>query len=108
MASSASAAAGVADHPQSCTQNSVCRVQKHPCGFNYTGYDGKAVWGQLHSAVNKIPCGPCRQHGGEIMKFVHDFVNIGLGKSAVHPANFHKIARQVRCAETMCTRQNTC
>eukprot|EP01059_Diplonema_ambulator_P018006 TRINITY_DN30168_c0_g1_i1.p1 TRINITY_DN30168_c0_g1~~TRINITY_DN30168_c0_g1_i1.p1 ORF type:complete len:101 (+),score=13.99 TRINITY_DN30168_c0_g1_i1:76-378(+) len=93
----------------SCSSSgSVCRVEKRPCGFAYTGYDGHKVWNQLHKAVKEIPCMECREHGTNIMNFVHDFVNVGLGKTAKHPGNFHRIAQQVHCADRICTAQNRC
>eukprot|EP01062_Namystynia_karyoxenos_P035043 TRINITY_DN2567_c0_g1_i1.p2 TRINITY_DN2567_c0_g1~~TRINITY_DN2567_c0_g1_i1.p2 ORF type:complete len:137 (+),score=36.97 TRINITY_DN2567_c0_g1_i1:139-549(+) len=86
----------------------VCRIKQQSCGFSVTGYDGHKIWRQVHSAVDNIPCTTCREHGQSIMRFVHDFVNVGLGKKAKYPGNFHKVAAQVRCAEMQCTREGRC
>eukprot|EP01065_Artemidia_motanka_P027532 TRINITY_DN3271_c2_g1_i1.p3 TRINITY_DN3271_c2_g1~~TRINITY_DN3271_c2_g1_i1.p3 ORF type:complete len:106 (+),score=25.91 TRINITY_DN3271_c2_g1_i1:90-407(+) len=88
--------------------SSVCRLKSTGCGFSVTGYDGHEVWGKLHKAVDKIPCATCREHGTSVMKFVHDFVNVGLGKKAMYPGNFHKVAQQVRCVESQCVKQGRC
>merc|ERR1719152_300309 len=87
-------------HKGGCSFHSdVCRDHKMDCGFAVTGYDGHRVWKKIHKTVDTIPCDTCRHHGQSIFKFVHDFVNVGLGKRAKYPGNFHKVAQQVRCAE---------
>lgn len=85
-----------------------CNLKNETCGFRCTGYDGGKVWKDLHSAVEKIDCEECREHGKDLISGVHDLVNVGLGKKAYDAGNFAKFADEVACAYSKCKMDGRC
>ena len=75
-----------------------CKIDGEKCGFQCTGADFSHVWKELHTTVlQKIDCEACHDHAKELFSFIHDVVNLGLGKPAFDEKNFRKIFKQVKC-----------
>jgi len=72
-----------------------CLSNKVAPNFTCTGYDGSKVWKEIHQIHNKIDCGHCADHAKILFLGVHDHVNIGLGKPAFDPKNYHWFAKEV-------------
>lgn len=51
---------------------------------------GPAYWKALHGIAEKIPCPPCRNDGTQLMAFMHDVVNLKLGKKIYNQENYSK------------------
>lgn len=51
---------------------------------------GPKYWASLHSTVGKIPCSLCRGEAVEMVKFIHDRVNLKLEKKLYDEKNFDK------------------
>lgn len=51
---------------------------------------GPLYWKSLHSIVGKIPCSLCRDEASEMMQFIHDKINLKLGKKLYNEDNFYK------------------
>lgn len=51
---------------------------------------GKYYWGALHSTIEKIPCSICRNEASEMMKAMHDTVNLRLEKPLYDKDNLKK------------------
>lgn len=66
-----------------------------------TGYDGKAVWSTIHTAVDGISCDHCRTAGKALMTFAHDLVNAKLRKPLYDPQNFLDFQKKI-CAIRVC------
>ena len=74
-----------------------CNLKNEICGFSCTGFEGKAIWSDLEKIVKKIDCETCREHATELINFIHDVVNAGLGKPLFNEKNFNKIYKQIVC-----------
>ena len=75
-----------------------CNIKDEKCGFQCTGADFSKVWQELHTTLlNKIDCESCHEHAKELFSFIHDVVNLGLGKPAFDVKNFNKIYKQIQC-----------
>ena len=74
-----------------------CNLKNERCGFRCTGYSGVKIWQELEKTVKKIDCETCRDHALELINFVHDVVNAGLGKPLFNEKNFIKIYKQIQC-----------
>lgn len=74
-----------------------CNLKNEICGFSCTGFDGSKIWGDIDKAVEKIDCETCHDHAKQLMSFVHDVVNAGLGKKLYDEKNFIKIYNQITC-----------
>lgn len=74
-----------------------CDLKNEICGFSCTGFEGKKIWQELESTVKKIDCESCRNHAIELISFLHDLVNAGLGKKVYNEKNFNKIYSQINC-----------
>eukprot|EP01001_Neometanema_parovale_P000138 NODE_10149_length_607_cov_126.365702_g9875_i0.p1 GENE.NODE_10149_length_607_cov_126.365702_g9875_i0~~NODE_10149_length_607_cov_126.365702_g9875_i0.p1 ORF type:complete len:116 (-),score=27.77 NODE_10149_length_607_cov_126.365702_g9875_i0:259-555(-) len=90
----------------------ACLPPKHceprGCGFTYTGFEGKEYWKKLHDTVESLPCGPCSTHGKQVMGFMHDFINLGLGKKAHDKANFDAVLGDLNCVVKKCRADGRC
>lgn len=49
---------------------------------------GPKYWKAFAKIADEIPCPPCRAHGKELISFMHDVVNLKLGKPIFNPQNF--------------------
>lgn len=56
---------------------------------------GPYTWGILHHAIESFPCGPCAEHGGRLIRGLHDVVNIHLGKPMYAPRDFEFLVEMV-------------
>lgn len=56
---------------------------------------GPKYWESLHSTVDRIPCPSCRAEGIELMEFMHDIVNVKLGKDIHNEENFYKWVNKI-------------
>lgn len=75
-----------------------CDLKNEKCGFSCTGADFSSVWAEIHGPLlEKIDCESCHDHAKELFIFLHDVVNIGLGKPAFDDKNFKKIYKQIKC-----------
>ena len=75
-----------------------CHMDNEVCGFSCTGADFSKVWAELHGPLlAKIDCESCHDHADELFKFIHDVVNLGLGKPVFDKKNFAKIYKQIKC-----------
>lgn len=75
-----------------------CKIEGERCGFQCTGADFSHVWKKLHNDLLKeIDCEACHDHAKELFSFIHDVVNLGLGKPAYDAKNFNKIFKQIKC-----------
>jgi len=66
--------------------------------YEYTGFDGSAVWSELHRLMQdkkKMWCENCRLKGVKLMNGLHDSVNIHLNKKAQHPADLKFLHKYV-------------
>lgn len=76
-------------------------MKNEKCGFKCTGADFSHVWNIIHDPkgpiLSKIDCESCNQHAQELFKFIHDMVNLGLGKKAFDIKNYNKILGQANC-----------
>lgn len=55
---------------------------------------GPYTWGALHYLVDNFPCPPCADHGGALMRGLHDVVNWGIGKPIQFPADLDLLAHE--------------
>ena len=75
-----------------------CSIATSSCDFHCTGANYSHVWAELHGPfLEKIGCERCRDHARELFIFLHDVVNLGLGKHLFDEANFKKVYAQVLC-----------
>lgn len=74
-----------------------CDLKNEVCGFSCTGFEGGKIWEEFDKAVKKIDCESCQDHAKELISFVHDLVNAGLGKPLFNQKNFDKIYNQIQC-----------
>lgn len=56
---------------------------------------GPYTWGVLHHAIETFPCGPCAEHGGRLLRGLHDVVNVHLGKPLYAPEDFQGLVELV-------------
>ncbi len=74
-----------------------CDLKNEICGFSCTGFEGKEIWRDLEKTVNKIDCESCREHAINLISFLHDLVNGGLGKPLYNEKNFNQIYNEINC-----------
>ena len=74
-----------------------CDLKNEVCGFSCTGFEGREIWRDLEKTVNKIDCESCREHGINLISFLHDLVNGGLGKPLYNEKNFNQIYNEIQC-----------
>lgn len=84
-----------------------CNLKFEVCGFSCTGFEGGQVWNDLDKAVKKIDCESCQEHAKQLMSFIHDLVNAGLGKPLFDSKNFEKIYNQITCVYAKTTGEPT-
>ena len=80
-----------------------CHLSREICGFSCTGFEGKKIWQELEQTVKKIDCETCRDHATDLVSFLHDLVNAGLGKPLFNEKNFNKIYKQIQCVHDKMT-----
>ena len=74
-----------------------CDLSKEICGFSCTGFEGGKIWQALTKEVNKIDCESCREHAVNLISFLHDHVNAGLGKPLFNNKNYNGIVKEINC-----------
>jgi hypothetical protein len=75
-----------------------CNLKNEICGFRCTGADFSHIWEEIHGPLlKKIDCESCHDHAKELFSFVHDVVNLGLGKPPFDLKNFNKMFKQIQC-----------
>ena len=85
-----------------------CDIKGEQCSFRCTGYVGGKVWRDMESAIDRIDCEECRDHGGQLLSGIHDVVNVGLGKPAFNKSNFRKFVSEVNCVYDKCLKDGRC
>lgn len=85
-----------------------CNLKNEVCGVRCTGYDGAHIWKKIHSAVEEIDCEECQHEGRKKINFIHDVVNLGLGKKAHDSENFTEVFKQVQCIYDKCKADGRC
>ena len=74
-----------------------CNLKNEICGFSCTGFDGTKIWDELTKSVKKIDCESCREHALNLISFLHDHVNGGLGKSLFNSKNYSNAVKEINC-----------
>lgn len=74
-----------------------CNLKNEVCGFSCTGFDGGKIWKKLDKDIDEIDCESCRDHAKDLISFIHDLVNGGLGKPLYNEKNFNKIYHEIEC-----------
>lgn len=59
---------------------------------------GPPYWKSFETIAHNIPCPPCRQHGEQLVSFMHDVVNLKLGKPIYNKENFSRWKKYI-CEE---------
>lgn len=85
-----------------------CNLKNETCGFRCTGYDGAAIWNEIHAIPKKIDCEECSHHADLLLKGVHDHVNAGLGKHPFDSKNYKKFYQEVKCTYETCVKEGRC
>ena len=87
---------------------SSCNLKNERCGFKCTGFDGSAIWHEIHNIPKKIDCEECSSHAGMLFKGLHDHVNAGLGKHPFDGKNYKKFYEEVKCTFETCVKEGRC
>jgi len=85
-----------------------CDMKDDNCGLECTGYDGAQDWKEIRKIVEDIPCERCSDSGVKKIDFVHDIVNLGLGRKAFDKENFHKELARANCVSEKCLSEGRC
>lgn len=85
-----------------------CDLKNETCGVKCTGYDGSHIWKKIDRVVSEIECEECQVEGKKKINFIHDVVNLGLGKKAYDKDNFTQIFNQIQCIYKTCKKEGRC
>ena len=85
-----------------------CHMKNESCGFRCTGYNGSAVWEELHRLPKKIDCAECSDHADFEFRGLHDHVNLGLGKQAYDKQTYNEWVNEVQCTFNRCKKEGRC
>jgi len=85
-----------------------CEIVGERCGFECTGYDGSHVWEKWEQDAKEIECEKCSDHAQKWVSFSHDHFNLGLGKQAFDPSNYHQVFQEAECVRNKCIAEGRC
>jgi len=77
-------------------RDEIIKVLHQECKDNPTSECwGPIIWSYLHGIVDAIPCPKCRSEGQKLMIFIHDIVNVKLGKEIYDKRNFREVLAEL-------------
>lgn len=69
-------------------------LHRHDDSWEVSELVGPYTWGAIHYLAEAFPCPPCAQHGGALMRGVHDVVNYNTGKAIMFPQDLYALAME--------------